>query len=144
MPAPGGGRAPPRVAPGPAGKAPRRDGGGLQITRETRSATLVVRVAGDLDVRTADAFREQVDDWFLASDHRRLVLNLSRVAFLDSTGLGALLGRLRRVRAAGREMVLVPPAGVARAVLDVAALGRVVPIFRSERAALSEEAEAHA
>lgn len=116
----------------------------MQITRETRSATLVVRVAGDLDVRTADAFREQVDDWFLASDHRRLVLNLSRVAFLDSTGLGALLGRLRRVQAAGREMVLVPPAGVARAVLDVAALGRVVPIFRSERAALSEEAEAHA
>lgn len=116
----------------------------MQITREAKEEMLIVRVAGELDVRTAAAFRDQVDEWFLASDHRRLVLNLSRVTFLDSTGLGALLGRLRRVRDAGRQVVLVPPSGVARTVLDVAALGRAVPIYRSERAALGEEAATHA
>ncbi len=116
----------------------------MQVTREARDQTLVVRVVGDLDIRTAATFRQQVDEWFLASDHRRLVLNLSRVTFLDSTGLGAVLGRVRRVRDAGRQMVIVPPGGVSRAVLDVAALGRAVPLYRSERAALDEEAQTHA
>jgi len=118
--------------------------GALQITREVRDETLVVRVVGDLDIRSAGTFRDQVDEWFLASHHRRLVLNLGRITFLDSTGLGAILGRVRRVQAAGRQVVLVPPGGVARTVLDVAALGRAVPIYRSERAALDEEAQADA
>lgn len=115
----------------------------MQITREAKGETLIVRVAGELDVQSAGTFRDQVDELFLASDFGRLLLNLSRVTFLDSTGLGAVLGRLRRVRAAGRQIVLVPPAGVARTVLDLAALGRAVPIYRSERAALGEGAQAH-
>lgn len=116
----------------------------MQLTREVRDGILIVRVVGDLDIQAAAAFREQVDGWFSAPHHRRLVLNLSRLTFLDSTGLGAVLGRIRRVRAAGCAVALVPPAGVARAVLDVAALGRAVPIHRSERAALEEGGEAGA
>ncbi len=112
--------------------------GKVQLTREVRGDALVLRVVGDLDIRSAGSFRTQVDGWFLPSEHRRLILNLSRVGFLDSTGLGALLGRVRQVQAAGRAVLIVPPAGVARTVLDVAALGRAVPVYRSERAALEE------
>lgn len=116
--------------------------GRLHLERERVGRTLVVRVSGDLDVDSAEAFRRQVDEWFLHGDAARLVLNLSRVTFLDSTGLGAVLGRLRRARDAGREMALVPPPGVARALVDTAALGRALPLFRSERLALGEEAVA--
>ena len=114
----------------------------MRLEHERAGRTLIVRVSGSLDVHTADAFREQVDAWFLASDATRLVLNLSRVEFLDSTGLGAVLGRARRAWAAGRELALVPPSGVARSVLDALALARTLPLFRSERLAVGEEAAA--
>ncbi len=116
----------------------------MQITCERRGLTLVARVSGELDVQTADEFRTTIDAWLGDGPCRRLVLNLSRVTFLDSTGLGAVLGRLRRVREAGREMAVVPPTGLGRTLLDTVALGRAVPIFRSERAALGLEAEADA
>lgn len=112
----------------------------MRLERERVGRTLVVRVSGDLDVGSAEAFRLRVDEWFLQGDAARLVVNLSHVTFMDSTGLGALLGRLRRAKAEGREMALVPPPGVARAVLDTAALGRAMPLFRSERSALGEGA----
>ncbi len=112
----------------------------MQITRQERVGTLVVRVGGELDVRTAGAFRDKVDELVAASAQQRVVLNLSRVTFLDSTGLGAILGRVRRWKERDRQVVLVPPSGVARTVLDMAALGRTVAVYPSERAALGEVA----
>ena len=111
----------------------------MHIAKEIRGVTLVIRVTGELDVRTADEFRQTVDAALAELAVRRLVLNLSRVTFMDSTGLGAVLGRLRRLQESRREMALVPPAGVARGLLDTAALGRALPLFRSERQALGEE-----
>ena len=110
------------------------------MERERIGRTLLVRVRGEVDVHTADIFRRDVDAWFLRGEATRLVLNLSRVTFLDSTGLGAVLGRLRRAQESGRSMALVPPTGVARMMIDVGALGRVLPLYRSERLALAEEA----
>ena len=102
-----------------------------------------MRVSGDLDVQSADSFRRRVDAW-MAEDCERLVLNLSKVTFLDSTGLGVLLGRIRKAEAAGCRLAVVPPPGVARRLLDMAALGRAVPLFRSERSAVDGEAQTHA
>lgn len=113
----------------------------MQLSHERRGATLIVRVAGELDVGSAGEFREAVDAWLAEAPFRRMVLNLGRVTFLDSTGLGAVLGRLRRAQEARREMALVPPAGLGRSLLDRAALGRALPLFRSERAALGEEVQ---
>jgi len=115
----------------------------MQLEQERVGAALVVRVAGSLDVDTAPVFRQRVDGWFLGSDATRLILNLSRVTFMDSTGLGAVLGRLRQAQAAGRPMALIPPAGIARSLLDTTALGRVLQLFRSERAALGEGGSLH-
>ena len=114
----------------------------MQIAQERRGETLVVRAGGSLDVQSAEEFRTAVDAWLADGPCRRLVLNLSRITFLDSTGLGAVLGRLRRARSHGCEMAVVPPSGLGRTLLDAAALARAVPVFRSERAALGEEAQA--
>jgi stage II sporulation protein AA (anti-sigma F factor antagonist) len=116
----------------------------VQLSKEVRGGTLVVRVAGELDLHTAEEFRRTVDAWWSEAGTRRLLLNLSRVTFLDSTGLGAVLGRLRRAQETRREMALVPPPGVARSLLDTAALGRILPVYRSERDALEGEGRGQA
>ena len=115
----------------------------MDLTREFRAGVVVVRVSGDLDVQSADSFRRRVDAW-MAEDCPHLVLNLSKVTFLDSTGLGVLLGRIRKAEATGCRLGVVPPPGVARRLLDMAALGRAVPLFRSERSAVDGEAQTHA
>lgn len=61
------------------------------------------RVWGDLDAATASRFREGTAG---LSAHARIVIDLSDVGFMDSCGLGALVGAIRRVRDSGGETVV--------------------------------------
>jgi anti-sigma B factor antagonist len=66
----------------------------------------VLRVIGEVDVYTAPMLREQIRE-LAAKGAVHLITDLSQVDFLDSTGLGALVGGLRRLREAGGSLALV-------------------------------------
>lgn len=66
-----------------------------------------------------------------------IVVDLSQVTFIDSSGLGALVELHNRLQRTGRRLALVAPAGSAPAVLlDLAGLRRRLPTFETSRAAL--------
>lgn len=87
-----------------------------------------VAVTGDLDLTTADALRDQLDDLILRYPEKDLILDLKEVAFIDSSGLGVLLGRYRRLRGEGRRLALVGVRPSVRAVLDVAGVTTIVAV----------------
>jgi anti-sigma B factor antagonist len=66
----------------------------------------VLQVTGELDVYTAPMLREQMRE-LSAKGAVHLIADLSGVDFLDSTGLGALVGGLKRLREAGGSLALV-------------------------------------
>ena len=66
----------------------------------------VLQVTGEVDVYTAPMLREQIRE-LAAMGAVHLIADLGRVDFLDSTGLGALVGGLRRLRQAGGSLALV-------------------------------------
>ena len=66
----------------------------------------VLQVAGEVDVYTAPMLREQIRE-LAAKGAVHLSADLGRVDFLDSTGLGALAGGLKRLRQAGGSLALV-------------------------------------
>jgi anti-sigma B factor antagonist len=80
----------------------------MELSLETREVAghTVVEVRGEVDVYTASVLREQL----LAVVGRgggSVVADLRRVDFLDSTGLGVLVGALKRLRMGGGDMSLV-------------------------------------
>ncbi|MEO8850418.1 MAG: STAS domain-containing protein [Allobranchiibius sp.] len=78
----------------------------VSVSGSPETDPLVVRVQGDVDVTTAPALRAELAR-LLAARNARVVLDLSDVPFLDSTGLGVLVGRLRSIRLAGGDLMLV-------------------------------------
>lgn len=69
----------------------------LSVTTSRQDDVTIVSVAGEVDVYTAAQLRAALDDE-VAADHVQLVVDLDEVTFLDSTGLGVLVGRLKLVR----------------------------------------------
>src|SRR5215470_10328034 len=65
----------------------------------------VLQVTGEVDIYTAPLLREQMRE-LAAKGAVHLIADLGRVDFLDSTGLGALVGGLRRLREAGGSLAL--------------------------------------
>lgn len=66
----------------------------------------IVQVSGEVDVYTAPILRERMQD-LAAKGAVHLIVDLGRVCFLDSTGLGALVGGLKRLRAGGGSLTMV-------------------------------------
>jgi anti-sigma F factor antagonist len=109
----------------------------LDLEREQRGARLIVRVTGDLDLSTASTFRSRVELWLAESGSRDLLLNLRHVGFIDSVGLGAILGRLRALQRQGGALAIVEPEGPVKAILRIGGLHKVAGVYASERAALA-------
>ncbi len=98
---------------------------------------LVVRLEGELDLVAAAEFKALVDDLLDRRKARNLYVNLERVTFLDSSFLGALLGRFRRIQQSGGRMGVIRPAGAIRPTLELSGIFRTMEEFGSEREALS-------
>ncbi len=69
----------------------------LSVTTSQQDDVCVVTVSGEVDVHTAAQLRATLDDE-IAAGRTKIVLDLDGVGFLDSTGLGVLVGRLKLVR----------------------------------------------
>lgn len=91
-------------------------------------AVLTALIDGEIDHHSARAVRAQIDDSLALSGASRLVLDMSRVRFMDSSGLGLILGRYAKAQALGASFCVVDPSASVRKVLDVAGAGRIVEI----------------
>jgi anti-sigma B factor antagonist len=94
----------------------------------------VVAVDGEIDVYTAPRLREKLAE-VSAAGQSHLVVSLEAVAFLDSTGLGVLVGALKRVRAEDGFVRLVCNQERLLKILRITGLAQVFSIYDSvERA----------
>ena len=78
----------------------------LKLGHYNKDGIEVIDVAGTIDIYTAPRLRELLID-LVSTDNYQLIVNLERVEFLDSTGLGVLVGGLKRVRAHDGSLDLV-------------------------------------
>jgi len=95
-----------------------------------RERWTTVAVIGELDLATAPRVRAAVVQ-VLADGADRLVLDLGGVDFIDSTGLGVVLGAVRRMRATGGTIRLVVHEPAVLRVFELTGLDRVLPIAAS-------------
>lgn len=104
------------------------DGFGVQV--QERDGCVVLAVSGEVDLGTAPRLREHLVA-LVTDGHLRVVVDLTAVEFLDSTGLGALVAGFKRLRAHEGEMRLVCAPGRIRKVFELTRLDRVLPMFES-------------
>jgi anti-sigma B factor antagonist len=107
----------------------------LELDVTKRRGAAVVAVSGEVDVATAPRLREQIVA-LVADGERRIVCDLEAVEFLDSTGLGVLVGALKRVRTHDGELVLVCTKPSLLKVFEITGLTRVFDIQDSVAAAV--------
>jgi anti-sigma B factor antagonist len=97
----------------------------LDVRTQTLGGCLIVRVVGELDVATAPVLREHILGQ-LALGQTRIVIDMSRVPFVDSTGLGALIVAHDEATARGGSVRL---ACARRSVLRVFEITRTDRLF---------------
>lgn len=99
----------------------------LSIDVSSRATSTVITLAGDIDIQTAPALREQLAS--LPPAPQVIVVDLSAVEFLDSSGVGALVGAAATLRAAGGSLRLACPPPRVQKVFRISRLAEVIPIY---------------
>jgi anti-sigma B factor antagonist len=93
--------------------------------RDDETDHVALRPVGELDAYSVAQFREAFDE---LSGEARLIVDLSAVQFMDSAGLGALIGGIRKVRENdGRISVLSTVPSITR-LLHTTGFDRIVPV----------------
>lgn len=100
-------------------------GMGHSPTRSSPSGVMVVRPSGRLNVTTARGLREQLQA-LMESGNTRLVVDLSEVDNIDSSGLGALIFGLKAARQRGGDLRVAAANGQVQSVFDLAKLNQLL------------------
>lgn len=108
----------------------------LSLETRTEGDRTVIEVGGEVDVYTAPKLREQIIA-LVEAGHYHLVVDMERVEFLDSTGLGVLVGGLKRVRAHDGSLALVCTQERILKIFRITGLTKVFPIHASVADALT-------
>lgn len=105
----------------------------LSLAVELHGREVVIRMAGTLDVSSSGCLRIALDG-LLDLPPTRVVLDLSRVSFLDSHAIGVIVGACKALRRRGGNLVLRDPQGPVALVLRTVGLQRAIEIELSAAA----------
>ena len=97
-----------------------------------REETLTARILGEIDHHTAHTVREEIDSAAQKVKPRRLCLDFSEVPFMDSSGVGLILGRYRLMQMWHGQVVLSNLLPQVEKLVELSGLTRLVTIERGE------------
>jgi len=103
--------------------------------REAKGDSYIVDLNGEIDVYTSPKVKDAVGD-LIDKGHYNLIINLEKVRYIDSTGLGVLIGGLKRVREHGGTVNLVCTNPQIKKIFDITGLVKIFGIFDDEEAAM--------
>jgi anti-anti-sigma factor len=107
----------------------------IDLSRESDRVS-VVAPRGRLDLASAPTLRERLRQ-LIASGTSRLVVDLGDVTFVDSSGLGAVIGGLKAARQAGGDLRIARPNQQVQLVLNLTSLNKVLRPYGTLEEALS-------
>lgn len=112
------------------------------ITVKIKNESIIVKVRGDLDLVIAKEFRETVDKVLMDRPLKNLILDLVDVDFIDSSGLGAILGRYKIIQQRGGKMSIWGTKPSVHRILDLSGIMKIIPVFKMEDLPKNEIKEA--
>jgi anti-sigma B factor antagonist len=107
-----------------------RMGPQLTLTVHGDGHRVILTVGGEVDVATAPQLRAKLVD-LVQNGTGTVVVDLTPVAFMDSTGLGVLLAGHQRARARGHTIRVVCPEGLTLRALRLTGMATVFPVYGS-------------
>jgi anti-sigma B factor antagonist len=109
----------------------------VQISARRRDKSTILDVSGDIDFANSLEVRQSVLHEIRESHSQRVVVNLSQVHYIDSSGVASLVEGLKASRDLGSRFILFGISPTVREVLQLSRLIKVFEVYDNEEQALS-------
>lgn len=99
----------------------------MQVESKMFRDTLYLSISGELDESSANYAKINLDEQMDANYFKQIVIDLSNLDFMDSTGIGVLLGRYKKMKQKGVPIFISNPSKQADKIFRMSALYDVMP-----------------
>ncbi len=96
------------------------------LTHEKKRGTMTVHLSGDLDHHTAVRIREELDELIADPGVKRLIFDLSGLGFMDSSGIGMMLGRYKIMSRRGGSIAVRPGDAQVDRLIELSGLYQII------------------
>lgn len=98
----------------------------MELYVDFEGSTLVFRLVGELDEHSAEFVKRKLDTTLTGEDYSSVVLDLSRLSFMDSTGIGVIIGRYKIVRKQNKSMYVKNPSPTVDKIFKMSGLYEII------------------
>lgn len=99
----------------------------MKVKSKIYNSTLYILLSGELDSSTASYAREEMDDAFSSGEFRQVIIDLSELEFMDSTGIGLLIGRYKKMKDQSVPIFICNPSMHAEKIFKMSGLYELMP-----------------
>ena len=97
----------------------------MAVTLEVTNEEITAYLSGEIDHHSAVELRRRIDESVLSGTPERLILDFSGVTFMDSSGIGLIMGRWRLMQEQGGHLLVQGVPGSLRKVMKVSGLDKL-------------------
>ncbi|MDQ0188434.1 anti-sigma F factor antagonist [Alicyclobacillus cycloheptanicus] len=114
----------------------------MAIDASVVDGVVLIRLKGELDHHVVEQIRNEIESALELNRYRGLVISFSGIDFMDSSGLGLILGRYRTMTQHQGKMVLCEVSSSLQKLFELSGILKIIPVFASETEALAAVKEA--
>lgn len=92
----------------------------MEIIFYVEEDTLIVSLAGEIDHHVSEKLRKNIDEEIALCGTKNLIFDFSNVEFMDSSGIGMVLGRYKKVHGTGGSVIIQNASRLVKQILDMA------------------------
>ena len=109
----------------------------MQLQYEVVGNTLIVKFNGELDHHVAKDIRTEIDETINRRKTRNLILDLNNMSFMDSSGVGVIIGRYKRIKELGGKVSVIHVTAQIDKIFTLADLYNIVGKHKDKNKALN-------
>ncbi len=103
----------------------------MNLRFQHKYKTLIVGISGELDHHSSEAIRIKIDNKIDELGIMNLIIDFSDVNFMDSSGIGVIIGRYRRIAEFGGELLIVNLKPQIRKVFELGGLFKIIKEYKN-------------
>jgi anti-sigma B factor antagonist len=108
----------------------------MKVNVRTEGAVTLIDLNGKITIGEGDVILRDAIEKVLKAGSTKVLLNLSKISYMDSAGIGELVACYKRAREKGGELKLLNPSGKVEDLLQLTKLEEIFETFRDEATAL--------
>lgn len=104
----------------------------MNIKYEQKDKQLLIEITEEIDHHIAEKVRRKVDNEITRYMPRKTIFDFSRVTFMDSAGIGMVIGRYKMMKLIGGELEIINANRTVKKILEMSGILKIIPVKELE------------